>query len=98
MDEPMYRYDEYQRWHPENDSYNQHSYHDQRQQYGQDWSDGITLLKRLFNVYFVHSINLYLFLPKDGMDVVESRLSRKVREYGERLAWLDKDFEEAKEE
>ncbi|KAH8551594.1 Sds3-like-domain-containing protein [Umbelopsis sp. PMI_123] len=73
MDEPMYRYDEYQRWHPENDSYNQHSYHDQRQQYGQDWSD-------------------------DDMDIVESRLSRKVREYGERLAWLDKDFEDAKED
>jgi hypothetical protein len=32
------------------------------------------------------------------MDIVESRLSRKVREYGERLAWLDKDFEDAKEE
>jgi hypothetical protein len=39
----------------------------------------------------------YMICP-DGMDIVESRLSRKVREYGERLAWLDKDFEDAKEE
>ncbi|GAB5585818.1 hypothetical protein Unana1_00718 [Umbelopsis nana] len=73
MDEPMYRYDDEQRWHPDNEAYNQHAYHEQRQQYAQDWSD-------------------------DGMDIVESRLSRKVREYGERLAWLDKDFEDAKED
>lgn len=32
------------------------------------------------------------------MDIVESRLSRKVREYSERIAWLDKDFDDAKEE
>lgn len=40
MDEPMYRYDDEQRWHPDNEAYNQHAYHEQRQQYAQDWSDG----------------------------------------------------------
>ncbi|KAJ2957171.1 hypothetical protein NQZ79_g7062 [Umbelopsis isabellina] len=71
MDEPVYRYEEEQRWH-DSENY-QHPYHDQRQAYAQDWSD-------------------------DGMDIVESRLSRKVREYSERIAWLDKDFDDAKED
>jgi hypothetical protein len=60
MDEPMYRYDEYQRWHPENDSYNQHSYHDQRQQYGQDWSDGMLLSNCILCIVCILKHNVLL--------------------------------------
>lgn len=39
MDEPVYRYEEEQRWHADSENY-QNPYHDQRQAYAQDWSDG----------------------------------------------------------
>jgi hypothetical protein len=95
MDEPVYRYEDEQRWHGDSENY-PHPYHDQRQPYAQDWSDG--KLMASLTVFISQTDYLEKINYVDGMDIVESRLTRKVREYSERIAWLDKDFDDAKEE